>query len=212
MPKPAPVLVEHVFGPADYIAGHLALDFANTVTARDSEPLDRLRDAAAWLDWARRGGHFPPRELKSLPDPQTPSAARALRSAKRLRESICDLGTALTRGERLPGGALLQLGAAWQRAAAAASLVPQAGRILPAWSAETAGYDFLTHRLAWAALELLGSEHRGRLRLCPGQHCGWLFLDTSKSGRRRWCDMATCGNLAKARRHYAKARQADDGG
>ena len=35
----------------------------------------------------------------------------------------------------------------------------------------------------------------------------WLFLDTSKAGRRRWCDMADCGNAAKSRRHYARGRR-----
>jgi len=45
-----------------------------------------------------------------------------------------------------------------------------------------------------------------RLKLCEGHDCAWLFLDTSKNGRRRWCSMATCGNSAKARRHYQKRR------
>jgi predicted RNA-binding Zn ribbon-like protein len=33
---------------------------------------------------------------------------------------------------------------------------------------------------------------------------GWYFVDTSKAGRRRWCDMSTCGNAEKARRHQRK--------
>ncbi|TAL94280.1 MAG: hypothetical protein EPN73_18145 [Paraburkholderia sp.] len=32
--------------------------------------------------------------------------------------------------------------------------------------------------------------------------CSWLFLDLSRSRSRRWCSMATCGNRAKAQRHY----------
>jgi predicted RNA-binding Zn ribbon-like protein len=33
-----------------------------------------------------------------------------------------------------------------------------------------------------------------------------MFLDVSKSGRRRWCDMATCGNRAKASAHHARVK------
>ena len=40
--------------------------------------------------------------------------------------------------------------------------------------------------------------------VCDGDGCAWLFIDTSKNRTRRWCDMAICGNRAKARRHYAK--------
>ncbi|HET8727128.1 MAG TPA: CGNR zinc finger domain-containing protein, partial [Alphaproteobacteria bacterium] len=41
---------------------------------------------------------------------------------------------------------------------------------------------------------------------CGGIDCGWLFLDTSKNAKRRWCDMRYCGNRAKAHRHYERAR------
>jgi predicted RNA-binding Zn ribbon-like protein len=36
----------------------------------------------------------------------------------------------------------------------------------------------------------------------------WLFIDASKNATRRWCDMASCGNRAKARRHYLKLKDA----
>jgi predicted RNA-binding Zn ribbon-like protein len=59
-------------------------------------------------------------------------------------------------------------------------------------------------RVALSARELLLRLPETRLRACAGDDCGWLFLDASKAGRRRWCSMADCGNRAKARRHYAR--------
>ncbi|HEY3728941.1 MAG TPA: CGNR zinc finger domain-containing protein [Solirubrobacteraceae bacterium] len=56
----------------------------------------------------------------------------------------------------------------------------------------------------WSAGELLVSPERARVRACPGTGCGWLFLD--RSGRRRWCTMALCGNRAKARRFASRRR------
>ena len=51
--------------------------------------------------------------------------------------------------------------------------------------------------------ELTGG-HPERIRICDNDSCRWIFYDTSRTGRRRWCDMATCGNRAKAARHPAK--------
>lgn len=58
--------------------------------------------------------------------------------------------------------------------------------------------------LAQTTAELLTSDRLHRLRECGG--CYWLFMDTSRNGMRRWCDMKTCGNRAKAHRHYEKSK------
>ena len=56
-----------------------------------------------------------------------------------------------------------------------------------------------------SAVELLTSPEARRVKVCPGLgDCGWLFLDTSKSGRRRWCSMEGCGSRSKMRRYYAR--------
>lgn len=45
-----------------------------------------------------------------------------------------------------------------------------------------------------------------RVRRCADQRCQRVFFDNTKNGRRRWCDMATCGNRAKAARHREKLK------
>jgi predicted RNA-binding Zn ribbon-like protein len=55
-----------------------------------------------------------------------------------------------------------------------------------------------------SAAELLTSPALGRVRECDSDTCWWLFLDSSKSGTRRWCDMKVCGNREKARRHHKR--------
>ena len=59
--------------------------------------------------------------------------------------------------------------------------------------------------LAAAALDIFHHDP-AFVRRCANPNCVLLFLDVSKSGRRRWCDMATCGNRAKSAAHYARAR------
>jgi predicted RNA-binding Zn ribbon-like protein len=55
-----------------------------------------------------------------------------------------------------------------------------------------------------SALRLLSLPEPERLKICG--HCGWLFLDRSKNKSRFWCDMAVCGNRAKAARHYQRKK------
>src|SRR4029077_2517396 len=48
-----------------------------------------------------------------------------------------------------------------------------------------------------------------RLKICRDAGCSWAFYDRSKNHSGAWCDISTCGNVAKARtyraRHQAKA-------
>lgn len=46
----------------------------------------------------------------------------------------------------------------------------------------------------------------GRLKVCPGPHCGWVFYDHSRNGSGRWCSMNVCGGREKARAHYHRRR------
>ncbi|MGW5367728.1 CGNR zinc finger domain-containing protein [Streptomyces sp. NPDC004009] len=63
---------------------------------------------------------------------------------------------------------------------------------------------------AWLAardyLDLLGRAP-DRIRRCAHESCVLHFFDTSRNGTRRWCSMASCGNRAKASRHYARSKE-----
>jgi len=79
-----------------------------------------------------------------------------------------------------------------------------------AWQVAPAGplAPALLAPVLWSAGDLLaGAVHR-HVRRCANERCLWLFLDQSKGGTRRWCDMASCGNRAKARRHYLRTKRA----
>lgn len=83
------------------------------------------------------------------------------------------------------------------------TMTPEGYRMAP--GRESYSYRLPIHRLALAAKELLEDLPRDRLRRCAAPDCGWIFLDTSKSGRRRWCSMSDCGNEAKQRRFRARS-------
>jgi predicted RNA-binding Zn ribbon-like protein len=61
-------------------------------------------------------------------------------------------------------------------------------------------------RLAEPLVSELTAGRPDRIRVCASETCDWIFYDASRTGRRRWCDMATCGNRAKAARHRARTK------
>src|SRR5437773_1881421 len=74
-----------------------------------------------------------------------------------------------------------------------------------AWTLDSsaAELDAVLRPLVESAVSLLTSERLARLRRCGNSTCYWLFLDETKNCSRRWCEMASCGNLMKVRRHRA---------
>jgi predicted RNA-binding Zn ribbon-like protein len=77
-----------------------------------------------------------------------------------------------------------------------------------AWQIDAADSSLpsLLAPVLWSAADLLTGDAAKRLRLCSNDKCLYLFVDNSRSGARRWCDMKACGNRAKAHRHYLKSK------
>ena len=87
-------------------------------------------------------------------------------------------------------------------------LVPGDGALCWSWAGPATAWDRVLAPVARSAVDLLTSPEVPRLRECASGNCSWLFVDRSRSHRRRWCDMKTCGNRAKARRHYRRQKKA----
>jgi predicted RNA-binding Zn ribbon-like protein len=60
--------------------------------------------------------------------------------------------------------------------------------------------------VAGSLAHYLAEHDEHRLRICADDTCRWLFIDHSPAGRRKWCDMRSCGNRAKVARFRARAR------
>lgn len=87
-----------------------------------------------------------------------------------------------------------------------AGLTLAGGRFQWAWPGVQPDLDRVCWWVARSAAELLTSEDLTLVRECAGYDCGRLFMDATKNRSRRWCDMSTCGNRAKMRRHYERRR------
>ncbi|HEY6621574.1 MAG TPA: CGNR zinc finger domain-containing protein [Steroidobacteraceae bacterium] len=203
-------IVSRAFSPSDLVGGHPALDLVNTVTARNTPlPLDWMDSYERLLEWARLANVSEERVLRLLRKQAAGSAAsavRALTRIKQLREALHTAYVAVLAGKRVPEAALDQLEVIWQEAQSRRRLEYSDNRIDASVSIERSGLDLIRDSLTSGAIELLRSLPTDRVRVCRGDRCGWLFIDSSKGGQRVWCDMATCGNAAKTRRHYQNAQ------
>ena len=201
----------HMFRASDLVGGHVVLDLVNTVNARDGDPVDWLDGYPRVLEWAAFTGKFDESVLAKLAriNEADPGAGTlALRRVRELREAIHDVLAATIQNEPAPEKALRRVEARWKAAVALARLTISGDRTGCDLSVEPSRLDYLSHELALRAVDLFRTFPEGRTRICAGSKCGWLFIDSSKGGRRRWCDMATCGNAAKSKRHYERKRAA----
>lgn len=193
------------------VGGRLCLDFANTSSGRGGERhRDHLTSYEALLAWAADAGSLDAAgaaALQALAAWQSGEARRVLAEATALREAIHRIFAARAAGDPVPAADLAALNAWLERAMGETRIVAADTGFDWGWAAARS-LDSLLWPIVRSTAETLTGTPQGRIRQCPGEDCGWLFLDTSKGGRRRWCDMSTCGNRSKARRHYRRRRGA----
>lgn len=201
--------------PFELSSGALALDFANTWPDRGRPETDRMGDWEALLAFGRQTGYPKGRaadRLAARARANRSGAARALASARELREAIARLLARGARGAAPAAEDLGRLNRALARALAQQRLSASGAGVAWRWEAPGDDLEAPLWPIARSAAELLTSPDLARVRECAADDCTWLFLDRSPSGARRWCSMQSCGNRAKARRHYRRRRGSDDGG
>jgi predicted RNA-binding Zn ribbon-like protein len=201
-------------GSFEWLAGHAALDFCNTVTWRRSGLIhERLQSYNDLLIWSAQAGTLKRATvvaLQSAAHRRLHAAATSYRGAIRARDQLHALFVALATGQRVPATVLTSLTRRIRQAMAHTALRTVGRQVRVDWDT-----DLHLDRMLWPLLkgtgELLGSPDLRRLRLCANPECGWLFLDRSRRHNRRWCSMRECGSRAKARAYYHRTSQRNAG-
>jgi predicted RNA-binding Zn ribbon-like protein len=187
---------------------HLCLDFVNSTPNHQDEDEDHLTSYADLVSWAVDATLLSDDEaerLWNLASLQPGQAAIVHQKAISLREAIYHILLAVAHDQVAKPADLDTLNASLAGAMAHMRLESSGSGFEWSWDGNTNSLEYIIWRAAWSAGDLLLSDALQHVRKCEG--CDWLFIDTSRTRRRRWCDMATCGNRAKARRHYKRARE-----
>lgn len=173
--------------PPLFLADNLALDFINSEYGMDDDRHDCFDDERSVIDWLETAKVVP---KDAVAPPQLLAEARQLRDAARavvhaaMKSSEADL-TVINR--------ILEKGRPETRLK---------------WDQNTQRYhvdvrsaadssEGLLWPVADALVKLVTDEKFEYVRQCEAHNCILLFHDLSKSHRRRWCSMATCGNRMK---------------
>lgn len=182
-------------------SGSLALDFAYTGAMDDSGADDSgeqlIHDPASLNAWL----------TERFPEVAPTAGERELRDARTLRAAIGRLARRASSGEVLgPDDVdVVNLFAA----------TPDIPPVLAGGGRQAGRTNARPHQalgsIARDAVRLFGPDVDGRIRECSADDCALVYLDTSRSGTRRWCSMQRCGNRAKVRAHRARAARARGG-
>ena len=187
----------------------LSLDFVNTLSWRGSarqESLHSLSDLLNWLVSVRTISAPAARGLQQWLEVRPALAASVFTDAIVLRETLYRLLRSMASGSSPPAEDLRHFNQALAEAPPRAILDHAESGFGWRVDAKPTAAALLTAVL-WSAADTLVAPQPERVRECANDRCLWLFFDDSKNGSRRWCSMQSCGNRAKAHRHYLRQRK-----
>jgi predicted RNA-binding Zn ribbon-like protein len=179
------------------------IEFMNTAELEGGVPVDHLDSTRAALDWLQTWA-----ELDLVGVSGSSSVLARVVSA---RTAFRELWDAVVEHRRPHEGAVREINRVLRHRTQleVETSVDERGLAIYRLSRHFAGdpVDCALAELAEPLAEALGSpESIDRIRTCANDECRWVFFDGSRTHRKRWCDMASCGNRAKAARHRARAR------
>jgi predicted RNA-binding Zn ribbon-like protein len=183
-----------------FIGGNLALDFVNTVGNRLGTPRDYFVSQAEFTRWARRAGLIGKKETIAF-------QGSAWRRILEIREELYQLFKPLAENKSLSSIAIERLNTRLAEVASKRQLLVTKREFTLIWRTEADDPDRILGPILYAAVDLLMAGSFRRIGECADQNCGWLFLDRSQRGKRKWCSMTDCGNRNKVHRYYQRKKR-----
>ncbi len=198
--------------PFVFVGERLWLDFVNSEfgmrrfdALRDFDAMVRWLEAAAVLDAERAGG------IRRRAQQQPAGAAASLIDARRVRAALRSLAERGPLSDRVRFDGLGEINRVLGRSAGTRRVEQRTdGTFVRSFVPVGDAFAGLVIPVVESAADALILGELSRVRRCADPRCQRVFFDNTKNGRRRWCDMSTCGNRAKAARHREKLRSPHD--
>ena len=184
--------------------GTLCLDFVNTVHDRKRKPLpDYLLNIFDLVAWAGKAGLLDRKHEKLLEkavSAHPKEGTRFFNEAITFRELLYQMFYTISKGSPVTTADLVRYNDVAKKQFSDSIIMVSSGAYAKSWDLPPDSLRWITAPILQDANDLLLSGKLSRVKECP--NCGWLFLDTTKNGKRRWCSMKVCGSNVKALEWY----------
>lgn len=185
------------------------LDLVNTLELSDGIPGDRLATTDDALSFLVGHGVGHEADLRRQARRDGPAWLARIRVA---RAALREAWDAQVEGRRPGRDALATLNALLERGPSIELRPTLAGVEVAHRHRDDDPTGEALARVAMPLVEAIAAGDTARFRVCANDGCRWVFEDASRAGRRRWCDMSTCGNRAKVRRYRSRRREGPEAG
>ena len=197
--------IDHI----QFDGGTLCLDFVNTVHDRKKKPVpDYLYHIIDLVAWAGKIGLIDKRTEallnRSIPD-NLKKSNQFFTYALHLRELLYNMFFTISQGNAARNADLEKFNAYIADHFSFINLKAKHGEYRADWNLPGDSLQHITAPVVKDAYELLLGNRLDRVKECS--NCGWLFLDTTKNGKRRWCSMKSCGSNIKALEWYYRQKE-----
>ena len=214
--QPVAIIAESTPEPLIFVGERLWLDFVNSddaIRARRpgrNDALDSFEGFIGWLSAARVLDAERSASMLRRAQQQPTAASAALHEARRIRNVLRALAEkGADQNDRATQLAIGEINRILGRSAGTRRVEPRAdGGFVRNFVTVGDVFAGLLIPVIESAADALVSGELLRVRRCADARCARVFYDASRNGKRRWCEMATCGNRAKAARHRRKIKRA----
>ncbi len=186
--------------------GRLCLDFVNTIHDRFDVPQrDYLNSIDDLLDWAVKAEIINVEQRESLKGENPKDidyANRFLNRAIDLRELLHSIFLAISLNKSVDSVDIEIFNKVVSKSFSKLCIEQEQKVFITKWTTGAGELEKILLSITKDAYDLLLLNLPDRIKECP--KCGWLFFDSSKNGRRKWCSMATCGSQHKASQWYQR--------
>jgi predicted RNA-binding Zn ribbon-like protein len=190
-------------GALELVGGMVALDLTNTSSGRDTPAhQEHLRDFDTAMEWVAHTGVIAAADcayIRQAAASRPKWASAIFKRVIELRELIWMIATALAEQRPVAGKLLASLATMHARNLRFVEMKLSGGAYIWSWNPRRNAEAAILGPITLSAVTLLMEKDTTRTKRCAGLECGWLYFDTTKNNRRRWCEMRVCGNRAKVR-------------
>ncbi|MBX2896492.1 MAG: CGNR zinc finger domain-containing protein [Cyclobacteriaceae bacterium] len=184
--------------------GCIVFNFINTVNSRiQTSEFDYLKDYSDLLAWAEKAELLDKKRLKLISvclEGDEGKGKRVFKKTIKIRELLYAFFSVIAQGGTPDVAMEESFNVALGQAFSMIRITINSGASKVTFTDRNVSLEEPLWIILISAYKILTEVDYGRIRACPG--CGWLFLDTSKNGKRRWCNMQVCGSHDKALRYY----------